>query len=269
MSATRRCGARGGARSLGPRGAVNRLAWLGSALLLAGCSTPESAFSVLPGPGKDQAAFQQDMMICQQHAVAHTGYNTPVPPTPVPPTPVPPATAPPQPPPPAATGGPANTAANPPAPGSIQPLDEAGYLQCMASRGDTVQAEPGAYADGFYPNGDFGPYDYPWDYSYGYPSGWGYPGPFYDGGLFGGFAFGFGGGGYRHWDHDHWDHDHWHHDHWRFGHGGFDHGGFYHGGFGHGGFGHGGLGHGGFGHGGFGHGGFGHGGFGHGGLGHR
>ena len=214
MSATRRFGALRKAQAFGARGAATRLAWPGVALLLAACSTPGSEFSVLPGPGKDQAAFQQDMLICQRDAIAHTGYNTPLPPVSVPP-----ATAPPQAPPPAAADEPANIAAGPSAPGPAQPLDEAGYLQCMASRGDTVQAEPSAYADQFYPNGDFGSYDYPWGGSYGYPGGWGNPGPVYDGGLFGGFAFGFGGDGYHRWDHDHWDHDHG-----RFGTGMFGHG---------------------------------------------
>ncbi len=197
---------------------------LGLVMLLGACAaSTDSAFSVLPGPGRDQAAFGRDELICQQHAVAHTGYNASV-------TPAAPA-----------AGNPGAIAA----PGV--PFDATGYLQCMASRGDTVQAQPTAYPPGVYPD------EYPYAYQYGYPyanpyglpAEPGYPYPFYNGGLYGGLGLGFvfGSG--------------------RFYHGPFDHGGFHHGFHG------GGFGHHGFGHGGFGHSGFGHGGFGHGGGGHR
>jgi hypothetical protein len=168
--------------------------------------------SVLPGQNKDAAAFQQDELVCQQHAVAHTGYgdltrsgapgaavsgaNSGVAGT-------------------AAAGsgaGITNAAAVTPSP------DAVGYLQCMAARGDTVQAEPAAYADGY--GYGYSPDLYPYGYGYGYPY------DYYDGG------FAWGGGGY----------------------GGWHGGGFHHGGFGRGGFAQGGFGHGGFGggHGGFG-----------------
>ena len=191
--------------------AKSGLVTLGVALALAGCATPtESAFSVLPGVGKDQAAFQQDMAVCQQHAVAHTGYNAP--------------------PPPAAAGsatgspgGPANAAQA----GGAPPFDVTGYLQCMASRGDTVQAQPDVYAAGIDPE------LYPYPDGYPYPYGYDYPYPFYDGGL--AVGFGFGSGRFYHR---------------RFGPAGWGHGGWGHGGWGHGGWGHGGWGHGGGGHGG-------------------
>jgi hypothetical protein len=197
-------------RTLTACGAGRGLAPLTLVLALGACATsPGSALTVLPGPGKDQAAFQQDALVCQQHAVAHTGYNAPVP---------------------SAAAGSAAGAANTVPPGGAQPFDEAGYLQCMASRGDTVQAQPSAYAAGTDPYGYAWPYGYPYAYPGGYPTGFGYPYPFYDGGLYGGFGFGFG--------HGRFDHD-------RFAHGGFGHDRFAHGGFGHGGFGHGGFGHGG------------------------
>ncbi|WP_428492862.1 hypothetical protein [Rhodopila sp.] len=224
-------------------GAVARVMALGVVMLLGACAaSPDAAFRVLPGPGKDQAAFGQDQAVCQQHAVAHTGYGTPAPPT-------------------------AGAAAKP---GAIAatgvPFDATGYLQCMASRGDTVQAQPSAYPLGIYP--DEYPYayqyGYPYAYSYGVPAEPGYPYPFYDGALYGGLGlgFGFGGGRFFHGSFHHGFHhggfEHHGFEHHGFGHGGFEHGGFEHGGFGHGSFGHGGFGHGGFGHGGVGHGGFGH-----------
>jgi len=201
---------------------------------------------VLPGKDKDLAAFQQDELVCQRHAVAHTGYTA------APPSGAPVATD-------GAAAGLANngsthdkaggdktgsdtvvgvpvapgaTAVNVPPADGIQPFDEAGYLQCMASRGDTVQPIPAQYATSAYT------YDsaYPYGYVYGYP--YGYPYSYYDGGFYGGF--GWGGWGHGGWHRGGWGRAGWGHAGW--GHGGWGHGGFAHGGFGHGG---GGFGHGG------------------------
>ena len=67
-------------RKLATQGLAQRLAPLGIALALGACaSTPSPGLPVvvLPGTGKDLAAFHQDELICQQHAVAHTGYGGP------------------------------------------------------------------------------------------------------------------------------------------------------------------------------------------------
>lgn len=212
MLSRRRSAAQGLVRRKPAGGAASGLASISVVLVLGACAaSPGSGFTVLPGSGKDQAAFQQDSLVCQQHAVAHTGYNTPVP---------------------SVTTGPVAGATNAaPEGGGPQPFDQAGYLQCMASRGDTVQALPAAYAAEPYPDGDAWPYGYPFGYPDGYPVGFGYPDPFYDGGLYGGFGFGFG---YGRFGHGRFDRD-------RFAHGGFDRDRFAHHGFGHGGFTHGGL----------------------------
>jgi len=230
-------------RTFTPYRAAGRFAPIGVALTLAACasSPPGYPVAVLPGTGKDQAAFQQDVRVCQQHAVAHTGYTDSAlsapPDTPAGITPNG-ATQ-------AAPLIPGNATANAVAPAGTQPFDAAGYLQCMAARGDTVQPQPYADAEAAYPYGSA----YPDGYAYGYPYAAAYPYPFYDDGFYGGIGWGGFGNGHFH-------------------HGGFAHGGFAHGGFAHGGFAHGGFG-GGFAHGGFG-GGFGHGGGGHGGGGgHR
>jgi len=144
----------------------------------------------MPGKDKSPAAFQQDLSICRQHAISHSGYSGSSPP---------------------ASGG-AAAAANPAVPGAngngasvpaaAEPTDDIGYAQCMAARGDIVQMVPGpdydveyAYADGLgYGYGYGYPYTYPWyDYS---PVGYG--------GGFAVFAFhgqhhqGFHGGGFHH-----------------------------------------------------------------------
>lgn len=223
-------------RKLATQGLAQRLAPLGIALALGACaSTPPPGLPVvvLPGTGKDLAAFHQDELICQQHAVAHTGYGGP--------TGSAAAGSPAGTPGDAANGASRNgtaggtpiaartTAANAAVPVGAQPFDEDGYLQCMASRGDTVQPQPAGYALAY-------PYDdsYAYGYPYGYPYAYDYPYGFYDPGFVG--VFGFGRGFHHGFDH------------------GFDHGGFNHRSFAHGGFAHGGLGHGGgFGHGGGGH----------------
>jgi hypothetical protein len=199
-----------------PKLAVRRLvreaAPLGIALTLAACAyqPPGPQLIVLPGTGKDLAAFQQDDAICRQHAVAHTGYTSPGPSS---------TTGP--------TGGPALGIGTPSSataatldPAGTEPPDAAGYLQCMAARGDSVQPQATdadrAYAYGY-------TYGYPDAYGYGYGYGYGYPYPFYDGGFYGGFGWYGGGWGHR-----------------GFGHRGFAHGGYGRGGYGRGSFAHGG-----------------------------
>jgi hypothetical protein len=227
------------------RTVVRIVAPLATGLALAACATPQPGppVTVLPGKGRDLAAFQQDDAICQRHAVAFTGYgDLTQPATPKAPVGTPPAstaygTAP------ATPAGSGTATASASVPLATQPENETSYLQCMAARGDTVQPLAAAYPT--------------YGYAYGYPDDYGYPYPFYDDGFYGGFGW----GGWP-WHGRFGGHEEWH--------GGFAHNGFGHPGFGHAGFGHGGFGHGGFGHGGFGHGGFGHGGFGHGGGGgHR
>jgi hypothetical protein len=155
-------------RKLAAQGLAQRLAPLGIALALGACAAtlpPGPPIAVLPGTGKDLAAFQQDELICQQHAVAHTGYGSP-------------AGS-------AATGRPESaengaslnatagaapvaagtTAANATVPVGAQPFDEAGYQQCMASRGDIVQPQPAGYAAAAYRYGYL--YPYPYDYPFG------------------------------------------------------------------------------------------------------
>jgi hypothetical protein len=213
-------------RTLAVCRAARRFAPIGVALALGACATspPGYPVTVLPGTGKDQAAFQQDQAVCEQHAVAHTGYGGPAQP--------------------GATNSPAGTASTPPngasgatpavpattaataavptnaaVPVGNQPFDGVGYLQCMASRGDTVQPQPGGYAAT--------------TYAYGYPYDYGYPYPVYDDGFYGGFGWGGWGG----WHHDGFDHRGFAHEGFHGGgfHGGFHGGGFHGGGFGHGG----------------------------------
>jgi hypothetical protein len=235
---------------------VRRLLPFGVALMLGACAsepTPNPDAIIVPGPGKDVAAFQQDDVICRSHASAGTGYgdlsqrpavSAPAPGSagtaPAPGTLAPtaaPATLPlagtglPQPAGATASALPGagvamanNPAASRTEPPEVTGSNAVGYLQCMAARGDMVQSQL-PYANA----GDW--YDYPYPpYFYDYPYG------FYGAGFIG--VFGVGG---------------FHHDHFHrafFNHGGFHmaglHGGFHGGGF-HGG-GHGGGGHGGGGH---------------------
>src|ERR1700679_2057028 len=54
------------------------LAVLGANLAVGACVAgppPGPAGLVMPGKDKSQAAFQQDQAVCQQHAVARTGYG--------------------------------------------------------------------------------------------------------------------------------------------------------------------------------------------------
>ena len=195
---------------LAMRRLVRKAAPFGIALTLAACvyqSPPLSRLSVLPGKSKSLAAFQQDNAICQQHAVTHTGYNDLAPSSTTNPSN---GTGP--------NGSATATAIDP------EPPDSAGYLQCMASRGNTVQPE-GTYAALPYPYG----FSYGYADAFGYPVGYGYPYPFYDGGFYGGFGWGgrYGGGWGRR----------------SYGHGGFARGGYGHGDFAHGGGSRGGGGH--------------------------
>ena len=87
---------------------------------------------------KSLAAFQQDLSICQQHAVSHTGFGGPS-------EPIAQATA-------GGAGGRTVVGATPGGPGagtgkvaapaSAKPPDEISYAQCMAGRGDIVQTAP-------------------------------------------------------------------------------------------------------------------------------
>jgi hypothetical protein len=231
--------------------AARRLLPLGAALMLGACVDGQPsgpAVIVVPGSGKDFAAFQQDDAICRSHAAANTGYgdltlthtqgsNAA----------------------PSGTTGEAGTAwaagttsgvgtaagapagsgtptANASGASTPEPPDETvpnqlGYLQCMAARGDTVRPEPTGYAE----TANWYGYGYPFDYAY--PYGYGYPYGFYDVGFIGVF----GGGFHRGFFHDGGFHRGFFHG------GGFHRGGFHGGGFHGGGF-HGGGSHGGGGH---------------------
>jgi hypothetical protein len=166
---------------------VCRLAALGASLTLGACvggPPPGPAALVLPGKDKTVAAFQQDEAICQQHAVAQTGYGDPSQP---------------------ATSSPAGSATGAEA-AMAQPSSDVSFMQCMAARGDTVQAVAAGYgyaAPYAYPYPDYGyPYFYP-----GYDVAFGGVGVFHRGFLFhrngsrffhhNGFHGGFHGGGFH------------------------------------------------------------------------
>jgi hypothetical protein len=135
------------------------------------CATTASPdVIVLPGNGKDQAAFQQDDQICRQHAVAYTGYEA------VPPLP-PAATA--------AASDPTPPAVTAAAVTDSVPGDQVAYDQCMTSRGNVIQPIRTAYA--LPPAGYVQPYPF------------GYPPTVYGGGLIAGF--GFGPGFHQHFHH--------------------------------------------------------------------
>jgi hypothetical protein len=186
---------------------ARRLLPFGVALMLGACAsepTPNPTAIIVPGPGKDGAAFQQDDVICRSHAATGTGYGdlsqrptvgAPAPgssgttPTPGPLAPMgAPAAVP--------LGGIAavpalpstgvamanNPAASSPEPPEVTGSNAVGYLQCMAARGDRVQFQP-PYANA----GDW--YDYPYSpYAYDYPYG-----------VYGaGFIGVFGVGGFHH-----------------------------------------------------------------------
>jgi hypothetical protein len=189
---------------------AHTLALLGANLAVNACvagPAPGPMGVVAPGKDKSQAAFQQDQSVCQQHAVAQTGYGNasqnPADHLPADGT----------------LPGSGGGLASAPIPPGTAPLGEASYLQCMAARGDIVQAaSAGGYYDG---------YSYPYPYPYGYESSYyGYGYPFY-GGLIAGWGGWYGWG----WHHGGWGHGNW-------GRGGWGHAGWGHGGWGHGGGGH-------------------------------
>jgi len=221
---------------------------LGVTLMLGACasgSPPNPAAIIVPGPGKDITAFQQDDVICRSHAATGTGYgdlsqrptvSAPAPgsatPTPGPLAPMGPPAAVPL----AGTGAPQPTGAtapalpsagvamtNNPAASSTEPPEvtgsnAVGYLQCMAARGDMVRSQP-LYAGA----GDWYGYPYP-------PNFYDYPYGFYGAGFIGVF----GVGGFHHGDFHRafFDHGRFH----MAGlHGGFHGGGFHSGGHGGGG----------------------------------
>jgi hypothetical protein len=196
---------------------AHTLALLGANLAVSACvagPAPGPMGVVAPGKDKSQAAFQQDQSVCQQHAVAQTGYGN-------------------------ASQNPANHlpadgtlpgsaggSASAPIPPGTAPPGELSYLQCMAARGDIVQAtSAGGYYDGY-------SYPYPYPYGYGYPYyGYGYP---YYGGLITGWG-GWYGWGWRNggWGYGYWGRGGWGRGGWGYGHGGWGHAGG--GGWGHGG----------------------------------
>jgi hypothetical protein len=210
--------------------AAPRLLPLCAALMLGACAEGRPsgpAVIVVPGSGKDFAAFQQDDTICRRHAAANTGYGDLTLPriqgsNGAPSGAIEEAGT--------AAGAPAGSGtaaakasgASTPEPPDATVPNQLGYLQCMAARGDTVHPEPTGYAETAYWYG----YAYPYPYGYGYPYG------FYDIG----FIAVFGGG-----IHDRGFHRTFFHD------GGFNRGVFHGGGFHRGGF-HGGGSHGGGGH---------------------
>jgi hypothetical protein len=197
------------ARHSARRRSIAALVPLGLVLLLSACESeppPGPAVVVLPGRNKDLAAFQQDDLICRQHAAAKTGYSGP-------------GTS-------GAAPGSAGGSGVVPAPAGTQagsgngdqkgsavaqPADEAAYAQCMAARGDVVQSRPWGYP------AEPPPYGYPYEYApYGPWVGYPYDFPYflYGGGLYGGFG----------WARDGYYHGTWHR-------GGFARGGFARGGF--------------------------------------
>jgi hypothetical protein len=195
---------------------AHTLALFGVNLAVAACVAgppPGPMGLVAPGKDKSQAAFQQDQSICQQHAAAQTGYGN----APQNPADHPPAdeTLP------GSTGG----SASAPIPPDTAPPGELSFLQCMAARGDIVQATSAGGNDGY-------SYPYPYLYGYGYPYyGYGYP---YYGGLIVGWG-GWYGWGWRNggWGHGYWGRAGWGRGGWGYGHGGWGHAGG--GGWGHGG----------------------------------
>jgi hypothetical protein len=230
--------------------AARKLLPLGVALMFGACASerpPGPAAIVVPGSGKDFAAFQEDDTICRHHATANTGYGDPSPPhTQGSSAAVSGATGEAGTAPAARTtggvgaaeGAPAgsgSTAMNASGASAAEPPDETvpnqlEYLQCMAARGDTVSPVPTGYAE---PTSGYG-YGYPYDYWYPY----GYPYGFYTGGFIGVF-----GGGFHSRDfHRRFFHDGGVHRGFAHG-GGFHNGGGFHGGGFHGGGSHGGGGH--------------------------
>ena len=122
------------------------------------------AVSVLPGPGKDAVAFQQDEQVCQRHAMAHTGYADAVP------------------------AG-AASAANPP----TQP-SRRGRLRAVHG----VAGRHGAGATHYAATSYGYAYGYPYPYFYPYAA----PYPFFGGGLYA--DWGWGGWGHGGWGHGGW-----------------------------------------------------------------
>src|SRR3954454_10897050 len=110
------------------------LAALGASMTLVACAAgtpPGPVGTITPGPGKTEAAYQQDQAVCQQHAVAGTGYGGPSTPAPTPP----PAAAPPASATPSASPG--------------EPSGDANFMQCMAARRNTVRLAAAAVMPGY------------------------------------------------------------------------------------------------------------------------
>jgi hypothetical protein len=149
---------------------------LGTGLTVAACvaaSPRDPAVMVMPGKDKTEASFQEDQSICQQHAIAHTGYgDLSRHPSGIPPEAPTPTTT---------------TSAD---------IDDVSYMQCMAARGDIVQLTSMA---GYDAGEGYAAYPYP--FGYGYADGYPFAYPYYAG-IIGGL-YGFGGGGFRHGDRHH------------------------------------------------------------------
>ena len=177
--------------------AARRMLPLGAALMLGACVSeppPGPTAIVVPGSGKDFAAFQQDDAVCRRHAASHTGYGDLRPPHAegshaVINSPTEEAGAA------GGVGTPTDsgaTSAHAPGTSAPEPPDETvpnqlGYLQCMAARGDTVRPEPAGYVEAANWYGTA----YPYDYCYPYPYGCGYPYDLYGVGFIGVFGSSF------------------------------------------------------------------------------
>ena len=184
----------------------SRYVALAGMLALAGCAVgvpPGPSVAVMPGQGKDLAAFQQDDATCRQYALQANGYASPtdvanqsVANSAVLGTVLG-----------AAAGAAIGAAAGNPAAGaaigagsglvlgtasgagagqyaagSVQYAYDVSYMQCMATRGNSVpQAASAQYAYGY---GAY-PYPYPAPYPYPYP----YAYPYYPGFIGGGVVF--------------------------------------------------------------------------------
>jgi hypothetical protein len=144
----------------------------------------------LPGQGKDYQAFQQDDAACRQSASSVTGGSSQAHVAPN-----------------GEGGSPGDGGNAPTTAAGLQQAYDMAYVQCIYSRGDTVQPPSTDYAGGYPPG-------YPPPNYYGYPPPpyyYGYPPPYYYGyappyfapsiaiGVGGGWGWGGGGGWHGHW----------------------------------------------------------------------
>ncbi|MCR0981506.1 hypothetical protein [Roseomonas populi] len=163
--------------------------------VLSGCAVAPEPLVAYPGPNKTAEAMQQDDAACRQQAAAPAAPSAPAATV----SGTTPATATP-------AAAPATGAAATPAPALPEDL----YLQCMASRGNTVAAAPVArypayYTDPFYAGygpglwgdplwyGYYGAPFYAWGGSWGLGLGWGWGGVYRAGWRGPGYWHGRGG----------------------------------------------------------------------------